>query len=519
MRSALAVQAEELEAFYLSSSSGQKLAKARRELPIAPSVICGSDINWAERGAENGSFKPRLPSDCPQSPQLGHGRWRLRILMVSRGVVPIGRNSGGAELVAFSLSEQLVNSGEEVVLVSDIDTSMLKQVPAKLSITEVGTYKGLGRLVKLIPLDFPRWVFQHLLGNIRAAHRARSVLETDTNGFDIVHVHGALVAVLLSRLVRNSAGTSLLYTEHDSTPWSCHYRGRIERCIRRLIYRQLNLRACRSVTLVVTNFLPLSKELAARAEIPESRFAVVRNAAATDWSANRHYDESIKARYGFDRYLLFVGSLIERKGPDILLRALSQVTFPCILVGDGPMRTSLMRLASRAGISDRVVFTGALERHEICHYYADAEALVLPSVSEGVPLVVIEALSIGIPVIASNLEGVASVVRNRRNGLLVKPGDVTSLAEALTEIDRDKEMREFLANGARGSHQILQTWSDVVDQLRVLYAEKRLDCGVVLGRAEDNIITTEAHPIAPADRPYGPPSRIATSQPEHTAHA
>jgi glycosyltransferase involved in cell wall biosynthesis len=397
--------------------------------------------------------------------------------MVSRGVVSVGRNSGGAEHVAFKLAEYLADRGEEVVLISDADSSMIENTPPNLSIREVRTYSGIGRLVKLVPLDFPRWLFQHLLGNIRAVRRARTILETDEEGFDVVHVHGALTTILLSRKIQFSTGFPLVYTEHDSTPWSCDYRGAIERAVRRCVYRWVNLWACRSATMVVTNFPLLAKELAARTGIPEDHFAVVRNAADTDWSTNHTNTESIKAKYGFDRYFLFVGSLVERKGPDVLIRALSHVNLPCIFVGDGPMRDSLLRLAARAGIADRVVFTGALERREVRDYYSGAETLVLPSVSEGVPLVIIEALSAGVPVIASNLEGIASVVQDRRNGLLVRPGDVASLAQALSEIATDEAICESLKIGALESSKDVEKWTEVANQLCTLYENHHGESG------------------------------------------
>ena len=119
--------------------------------------------------------------------------------MVSRGVMPVGKSSGGAEFVAFYLAEHLADRGEDVVLISDVDSSMLERVPAGLSIVEIRTRLGLGRIVRLVPVDFPRWVLQHLLGNVRAARRARTVLRTDMAGFDVVHVHGALAAVLIRR--------------------------------------------------------------------------------------------------------------------------------------------------------------------------------------------------------------------------------------------------------------------------------------------------------------------------------
>jgi glycosyltransferase involved in cell wall biosynthesis len=247
----------------------------------------------------------------------------------------------------------------------------------------------------------------------------------------------------------------------------------------------------------------------------DSHFVVIRNAAEVGWPTDQLRAESVKERHGLDRYCLFVGSLVERKCLDILLRALTEVDMPCIIVGDGPMRPSLMRLANRMGIADRVVFTGALERHELRHYYADAEALVLPSVSEGVPLVAIEAFGAGIPVIASNLEGVASIVHDLKNGLLVKPRDVGSLVRALSVIDSDEIMRANLRSGARGSRDNLRDWSDVATQLCKLYANRRSECDVFPRNSE----LSQASSTATEDLIFGWSSTCRTTQPEQTTHA
>jgi len=176
-----------------------------------------------------------------------------------------------------------------------------------------------------------------------------------------------------------------------------------------------------------------------------------------------------RAALGSDRHCLFVGSLVERKGPDILLRALTGTGLPCIFVGDGPQRAALERLATRSGLADRVVFTGAVEHGAVRSYYSGAELLVLPSVSEGVPLVAIEALGAGIPVVASNLTGISTVVRHGENGLLVKPGDERSLARALSLLEADPDLLAKLRHGAESSHQVLTSWADVAGQLGALY--------------------------------------------------
>ena len=397
--------------------------------------------------------------------------------------MPAGRYAGGAELVAAELAENLARSGTDVVLVSDVEPKSRQQMSANVSIAEIGTYRGPRRYIKLIPVAFPRWLAQHLLGNILAARRARSVLKSDDEGFDLVHVHGALAAILLRRAMRTHAkSTPLVYTEHDATPWSCRYRSTLERLVRRYVYRQVNLRACRAATVVTVAFPPLADELAARTGLSRSHFALVKNGLAVEWLSRQRDANSVKVVHGLDRYVLFVGTLVPRKCPDVLLRALTNVSLPCIFVGDGPMRASLERLAAKYEIADRVVFTGAVHNRTLHCYYSGAEALVLPSVSEAVPLAAIEALGAGVPVVASNLLGFASFVRDRENGLLVEPGDEASLTRALYALETDESLRARLRRGAESSSRAVESWPKVASQLCTLWEQhKRGDTLTVQG--------------------------------------
>lgn len=345
-------------------------------------------------------------------------------------------------------------------------------MPGNVSIAEIGTYRGPRRYVKLIPVAFPRWLAQHLLGNIAAARRAGSLLKSDDEGFDLVHVHGALAAILLRRAMRRHAkGTPLVYTEHDATPWSCRYRSAMERMVRRCIYRWINLRACRAATVVTVGFASLADELAGRTGLPPSHFTLMGCGLTAEWLSRRRDANSVKVVHGLDRYVLFVGSLVPRKCPDVLLKALAKVSLPCIFVGDGPMRASLERLAAKFGIADRVVFVGAVDHRTLHCYYSGAEALVLPSVSETAAIVAIEALGAGVPVVASNLLGVAAYVHDRENGLLVEPGDEAALTQALSVLETDKSLRAKLRREAENSGRAADGWPKVVDQLQAIYEQ------------------------------------------------
>ncbi len=395
----------------------------------------------------------------------------MRVLMVSRGVVSVGARSGGAERVCFELSRSLAGEGDDVVLVSDVDEELQALDCDGLRIEAIGDDSRLLHAIRRCPASFARWLLQHLLGNVRAARLACDVLDdSDVAPIDVVHSHGALATVLVARRLRGRGATPpIVYTEHDATPWSCRYRGRAERRIRRCIYRGVNLSACRSATSVVTNFASLADELAQRTGLERSHFATICN--GTDLSL---FDpEALGARAGTDGHrprCLFVGSLVARKGPDHLLRAVAQVDVDCVLVGDGPMREELERLAVELGIYDRVSFAGSLGPPEVARHLAGAAWLALPSVSEGVPLVAIEALGAGVPVIASDLDGIASIVRDGENGLLLPPGDVDALAGAMRHLSSDAVALATLRRGAAMSADDVLGWPEVAARLHDLYA-------------------------------------------------
>lgn len=125
---------------------------------------------------------------------------------------------------------------------------------------------------------------------------------------------------------------------------------------------------------------------------------------------------------------LFVGRLTRLKGLDTALRALAEVR-GCTLdvIGDGPQKQELEALSQSLGLSDRVRFHGAKSRTEVEELMAKSSCLLFPSYSEGMGLVVLEALSSGLPVIASDLEALHEIAE----GELVPAGDVGAWREAI----------------------------------------------------------------------------------------
>jgi len=153
--------------------------------------------------------------------------------------------------------------------------------------------------------------------------------------------------------------------------------------------------------------------------------------------------------------ILFVGRLVERKGVEYLLRAL-RIVYPKIdvrltVVGTGPLFPALKALTVELGLEDRVNFTGALPQQELEKAYRRCDLFVLPACydssgdTEGLGVVLLEALSCGKPVIGSNVGGIPDIIKHEQTGLLVPEKDPEALAQAIERVLSDPSLYFSLA--------------------------------------------------------------------------
>ena len=205
-------------------------------------------------------------------------------------------------------------------------------------------------------------------------------------------------------------------------------------------------------------------EKAARAEFVACISAFCRSqlmcfADAAHWPKLRVVHCGIDpARYaaaaGHDPVLLFVGRLAGVKGVPLLLEALAALApaHPALrlrLIGDGPDRAALEARAIRLGLADRVEFLGYRSQSEVADALAGAQIFVLPSFAEGVPVVLMEAMAAGLPVITTQIAGIPELVDSGISGLLVPPGEAAPLARALDTLLTDPARRHAMGQAGR----------------------------------------------------------------------
>ena len=170
--------------------------------------------------------------------------------------------------------------------------------------------------------------------------------------------------------------------------------------------------------------------------------------------------------------ILAVGGLHPRKGFDVLLQALARMgvgqPWQLIIAGEGPERARLTALANDLGLAEQVRLLG--QREDVPDLQAAADLFVMPSLWEGLPLAVLEAMLAGTPVVASAVSGIPEAINpDEEQGLLVPPGDIDALAEAVKGLIVDKERRERVAAAGQVRAQNDFTTKTMIDTYEAMY--------------------------------------------------
>jgi glycosyltransferase involved in cell wall biosynthesis len=169
----------------------------------------------------------------------------------------------------------------------------------------------------------------------------------------------------------------------------------------------------------------------------------------------------VTPEHGASLSVLCVCRLVPAKGLDVLVGAVAALSergteVRLVLVGSGPLEEALRSKTRKLGLEGQVFFEGAVGQDDIARYYADADVFCLPSFAEGLPVVLMEAMATGRPVVATRITGIPELVEDGVSGFLVAPGSVEQLVGALERLAASPELREQM--GLAGRQKVVEAF-------------------------------------------------------------
>ena len=240
-------------------------------------------------------------------------------------------------------------------------------------------------------------------------------------------------------------------------PWVAYHHGYTTTDLKMRAYNQLNRWSLPSAARVVTVCGPFAEQLA-RTGVKRERIRVLHNSVVAPAAPPAAEVAALRARLGLgegEKVLLAVGRLSREKGHADLVRAVARlratgpgVDFKLVILGEGPERAAVEEEARRLGVFESIVFAG--HAPDVRPFYALADALALPSHSEGSPNVLLEAMAAGVAVAATRVGGVPEIASDEETALLVPARDPDALAAAFGRLLSDRTLARELAARARG---------------------------------------------------------------------
>jgi len=349
---------------------------------------------------------------------------------------------GGVILHISYLERYFTRMGHEVKVIA----------PASRSVPDFGD--------RFIPIGRPRPIpssgsIARVTVSIWLAPKIKAVLEREK--FDIIHFHEPLMPMLCTSILRLSK-TANVGTFHASYGKPGYNFARpVGKWILRRWFRKLDGKI--AVSKPAMDF--------ARENFP-GYYNIIPNGVDVE-----HFSPDVAPIEEFDDgklNILFVSRLEKRKGLNYLLQAFKQVkeeipNSRLIVVGPGTrLRRRYERYVARSGLKD-VVFVGLVSYDDLPRYYQTADVFCAPAIgSESFGIILLEAMAMGKPIVASNIEGYASVISHGADGLLVPPADKDKLAQALISLLNDEALRQEM--GAKGRIKALEhSWEHIAQRV------------------------------------------------------
>lgn len=396
-------------------------------------------------------LEKQIPKQVRQKP--------LRVLMLTWEYPP--RIIGGISRVVEGLSKALVKQGVEVhVITAGLPGADMEENDQGVFVHRVN--------VDAPAPNFHAWV---LLMNHFFAKRAGQIAQI-VGGFDIVHVHDWLVLPSGAE-VKHFLGCTMVSTLH-----SLEFRraGGVNSPEGRMVDSFEWWIAYESSLIIVCSG-SMKEDSRVHFNLQESKIWVIPiGIDPKKFDRPGLSKEGIKAKYGVqpsEKLILFIGRLTHQKGCEFLIKSIPSVAkyhnVKLVVVGDGYQRGELEYAASITGESRRVNFTGFIPDGEVVDLLLSADVMVIPSVYEPFGVVALEAMAAGIPVVASDVDGLGEIIKHEHNGILVFPRDSSSISWGISRVLSDPENSGRLIKNAKEDVRTKYTWDAVASLTAIAY--------------------------------------------------
>lgn len=265
----------------------------------------------------------------------------------------------------------------------------------------------------------------------------------------IVHTHGTRGS-FYGRLAARWAGVPIII----STVHSSLYNYPVGRMKKKMYTYLDRLTACFCDKIICVSGA-LADEMVKRSKINPGKILIIHNGVELkrfDQIGDTSYLLTESNTNSEDERIGAIGRLSYEKGHASLLKAVARLkkSFPrlkCLIVGDGPLREELEELCRELGISQNCIFLGA--RRDIPEILSILDLVILPSISEGLSMVLLESMAARCPAVASRVGGIPELIEDGKTGLLVEPENPLALAEAIRSLLENKDKAKEISSNAR----------------------------------------------------------------------
>ncbi|NOU88999.1 glycosyltransferase [Paenibacillus sp. LMG 31460] len=319
-----------------------------------------------------------------------------------------------------------------------------------------------GQQINYYQIEFARNILK-IGENIKAYKQVKDLLEK--NRYNFIHCHSPIGGVV-GRLAAHNTKTKVIYTAHGfhffkGAPlvnWLFYYP--VEKFFSRYTDVLITInnedyeRAVKYFNAKKTMYIP-------GIGVDTTKFG----GSTVDRDAKRN-ELGVTAD---ETMILSVGELIKRKNQDVVIKALAKMADKKVkyyICGRGELNLYLRHVANEQGVENQVVFLGF--RTDVSDICKAADIFVFPSLQEGLPVALMEAMAAGLPVVSSEIRGNTDLIENGRGGYLVKPDDVEGFSNSITKIVSDYELRDTFRE--KNLHCIKKfDLSNVQDNMKSIY--------------------------------------------------